>query len=339
MGKIGKQTWRFEKPIYINSTGTTVGPLESQGPLKDSFDKWFDKLHCDEKNWEAAERKLLQEAITICLNKANQTTKNIDIFLAGDLLNQTVTSNFIAREVQIPFLGLFGACSTSMESLALGAQLIDSGYAQTALCGVSSHNGATERQFRYPTEYGGPTVKTKTFTVTGAGVALLSQKTSHVIVKEAIIGKVIDWGIGDPNNMGTAMAPAAADTIYTFFQDTDYNPQDFDMIVTGDLSSVGSPILKQLLLEKKLDISQNHHDCGLMIYRPNQPVSAGGSGCACSAVVTYGHLVKQLTKGTIKRVLVVATGALLNPTVIMQKETIPCIAHGVVLEAAGGQNS
>jgi stage V sporulation protein AD len=334
MSLLKKQTWRFDRPVYLASTGTAVGPLEARGPLSGNFDKEYESLDCGEKNWTEAERTLMRRAVAFCLAKAGKTEGDMDLFLAGDLMDQTVTSNFIARENRIPFLGMFGACSTSMETLAAGAQLVDSGYAENVLCAVSSHNATAERQFRYPTEYGGPTKLTQTFTVTGAGATIVTREPGKVRVTEATIGRVIDWGIKDASNMGSAMAPAAADTIWTHFQDTGRKPEDYDLIVTGDLSSVGSPILKQLLIEKGLDISKVHQDCGVMIYSPDQPVNAGGSGCACSAVVTYGYLYKRLAEGSLNRVLVVATGALLNSATPKQKDTIPCIAHGVVLESA-----
>lgn len=335
--KIGKQTWRYENDIYLISTGTCVGPLEAKGPLGDMFDKSYDKLHCGEKNWEAAERKLMREAVDICLKNVNKTPEDIDFFMAGDLLNQTVTSNFIAKELKIPYLGMFGACSTSMQTLAIASQFVDTGYANIVLTAVSSHNATAERQFRYPTEYGGPKPKSATFTATGSGASLVSKDKSPVKIKEATLGRVIDWGIGDANDMGSAMAPAAADTIERHLLDTGRKPSDYDMIVTGDLSSVGSPIVRQLLWERGHDVSEVHQDCGLMLYSPEQNVSAGGSGTACSAIVTYGYIVNQLKTGTLKRVLIVATGALLNPTIVQQKETIPCVAHGVVLETAGGE--
>jgi stage V sporulation protein AD len=333
MSLVRKQTWRFDAPVYLASTGTAVGPLEARGPLSGNFDKEYETLDCGEKSWPEAERALMRRAVAFCLAKAGKKEGDMDLFLAGDLMDQTVTSNFIARENRIPFLGLFGACSTSMETLAAGAQLVDSGYAKNVLCAVSSHNATAERQFRYPTEYGGPTKLTQTFTVTGAGATIVTREPGKVRVTEATIGRVIDWGIKDAGNMGSAMAPAAADTIWTHFQDTGRKPEDYDLIVTGDLSSVGSPILKQLLIEKGLDITRVHQDCGLMIYSPDQPVDAGGSGCACSAVVTYGYLYKRLAEGSLRRVLVVATGALLNSATPKQKDTIPCIAHGVVLES------
>ncbi|MDN3953608.1 stage V sporulation protein AD [Sporolactobacillus laevolacticus] len=334
MSKVRKQTWRFDHPIFLAATGTVVGPLESKGPLSGNFDKEYQHLNCGEKSWTEAERALMRRAIAFCLAKAGKSEGDIDLFLAGDLMDQTVTSNFLARENRIPFLGMFGACSTSMETLAAGAQLVDSGFADNVLCAVSSHNATAERQFRYPTEYGGPSKLTQTFTVTGAGATIVTKEPGKVRVKEATIGRVIDWGIDDASNLGTAMAPAAADTIWTHFQDTGRKPEDYDMVVTGDLSSVGSPILNELLLEKGLDITNVHQDCGTMIYSPDQPVNAGGSGCACSAVVTYGYLYKRLAEGSLKRVLVVATGALLNSATPKEKDTIPCIAHAVVLESA-----
>lgn len=206
-----------------------------------------------------------------------------------------------------------------MESLAVGAALVDGGFAQRVVAAVSSHNATAERQFRYPTEYGGQKPDTATFTVTGAGAALITSEPSSVRITSATIGKVHDLGIKDPFDMGSAMAPAAADTIMAHLKETGMAPEEYDLIVTGDLSGVGAPIVKMLLKEKGIDVSGNHRDCGLMVYRPDQEVFAGGSGCGCSAVVTYGHLIKELNSGSLKRILVVATGALLNPTMIQQK--------------------
>ncbi|WP_221565299.1 stage V sporulation protein AD [Alkalihalobacillus sp. TS-13] len=332
----GKQTWTYTKPLYINATGTAVGPDEAAGPLSETYDITFDELHCGQANWELAERHLMEQAIDICLQKAGKTPQEMDLFLSGDLINQTVIANYTARKNQIPYLGLFGACSTSMETLALASALIDGDFANTVLTAVSSHNATAERQFRYPTEYGGQKPDSATYTVTGAGASIVSTQPSPIKVTMATIGRVMDLGITDPFDMGSAMAPAAADTIAAHLEDTGRKPSDYDLIVTGDLSAVGSPILLQLLQEKNHDLSSNHQDCGLLVYRPDQPVFAGGSGCACSAVVTYGHLLKELKEGKLKRIFVVATGALMNPTMVQQKETIPTIAHGVVLEAADG---
>jgi len=333
MKLVGKQSWVFENEIYINSTGTSVGPKEADGPLAGSFDEIHDDLHCGEDNWELAERRLMNESVNTCLQKANLTYDDINIFLAGDLLNQNVTANYVARHHRIPFLCMFGACSTSMETLAVGAALVDGGFAHRIIAATSSHNATAERQFRYPTEYGGQKPNSATSTITGAGAALVSKEKGLVRIKSATIGRVTDYGIKNPFDMGSAMAPAAADTIKQHFIDMNASPNDYDLIVTGDLSGVGSPVMKQLLKDEGYDLSDVHNDCGLMIYRPDQNVFAGGSGCGCSAVVTYGHILNEMKNGSLKRVLVVATGALLSPTMIQQKESIPTIAHGVVMEA------
>ncbi|WP_028399522.1 stage V sporulation protein AD [Ectobacillus panaciterrae] len=332
----GRQTWVFQNALYVNATGTAVGPKEAAGPLGACFDVTYDELHCNEETWELAERRLMNDSIQHTLKKANLQTSDIDFFLAGDLLNQTVTANYVARQLSIPFLGMFGACSTSMETLATGSALVDGGFANRVLATVSSHNATAERQFRYPTEYGGQRPDTATSTVTGAGTALVSREPSPIRITAATIGKVQDLGITDPFDMGSAMAPAAAHTIQQHFEDLHRTAEDYDLIVTGDLSAVGAPIARQMLLEEGYDMGQVYNDCGVMLYNKNQEVFAGGSGCACSAVVTYGHLLQEIRKGNYNRILVVATGALLNPTMIQQKESIPAIAHGVVFESVKG---
>ncbi|WP_017755649.1 stage V sporulation protein AD [Calidifontibacillus oryziterrae] len=329
---VGKQSWLFQNDVFIYSTGTAVGPKEAAGPLGHTFDIKYDDLHCGEKNWEMAERKLMNSAIECCLGKVNLKSEDIDLFLAGDLLNQNVTANYVARENQIPFLCMFAACSTSMETLAVASSLIDGGFANKILTAVSSHKATAERQFRYPTEFAGQKPDTANCTVTGSGAIILSKEKGAVKITAATIGKVVDYGIKNPLDMGSAMAPAAADTIVAHFHDLNRTPRDYDLIVTGDLSSVGAPILRQMLLGEGFNIQTNYNDCGLMVYRKDQGVFAGGSGCACSAVVTYGYLMKELIAGNLKRVLVIATGALLNPIMVQQNETIPTIAHGVVFE-------
>ncbi|MBU8681688.1 stage V sporulation protein AD [Bacillus haynesii] len=335
----GKQTWEFENPLFVNSSGTAVGPKEKEGPLGHLFDKTYDEMHCNQKNWEMAERKLMEDAVQSALSKQNLKKEDIDIFLAGDLLNQNVTANYVARHLKIPFLCLFGACSTSMESIAISSALIDGGFAKRALAATSSHNATAERQFRYPTEYGGQKPGTATSTVTGSGAVVLSQQPGGIKITSATVGRVIDLGITDSQDMGSAMAPAAADTIKQHLEDLGRTPDDYDLILTGDLSGVGSPILKDLLKEEGINVGTKHNDCGLMIYTPDQQVFAGGSGCACSAVVTFAHIFKEIEAGRLNRVLVVATGALLSPTIIQQKESIPCIAHGVVFERAERGNA
>lgn len=328
-----QQTWHFKEDIFVEAVGTAVGPYESNGPLSDSFDKCYDNLYCDEDNWELAERRLMTDAISICLQKANKKESEINLMLAGDLLNQNVTSNYVARQMKIPYLGTFSACATAMETVALGASLISGGFGNRVIAATSSHNATAERQFRYPTEFGGQKPDTTTFTVTGAGAVLLSKKPSTIRVTHATIGRVVDMGIKDPFNMGTAMVPAAVDTILTHFKETGRSEEDYDLIVTGDLSTIGSKVLKELLREQGIKLKNKHQDCGVMIFSRDQPVFAGGSGCACPAVVTYGHLIKQMQLGKMKRMLVVATGALMSPTMMQPKESIPCIAHGVVFES------
>ncbi|MFT4413245.1 stage V sporulation protein AD [Fredinandcohnia humi] len=336
MRLVGKQTWVYQNEIYLNSTGTAVGPKEAQGPLGEAFDVQHNDLHCGEDSWEFAERRLMEQSIEACLKKANLTNEDIDFFLAGDLLNQNVTSNYVGRQHKIPLICMFGACSTSMETLAVGSALVDGGFANRILASTSSHNATAERQFRYPTEYGGQKPDSATFTATGAGTALVTKEKGPIRITAATIGRVTDLGITNPFDMGSAMAPAAADTISRHFQDLKITPDEYDLIVTGDLSGVGSPILKELVKEEGYDLGSRYNDCGLMLYSSEQNVFAGGSGCACSAVVTYGHLYKELLSGSLKKIFVIATGALLSPTMIQQKESIPTIAHGVVLERVQG---
>lgn len=333
----GKQTWVFQNQIFVNVTGTAVGPKEAKGPLGKYFDVSYDDLHCGEQNWELAERKLMKNSIEKVVQKGNIMNSQIDFFLAGDLLNQMVTANYVARDMGIPFLGMFSACATSMETLAIGSAFIDGGFAKRILATVSSHNATAERQFRYPTEYGGQRPSTATSTVTGAGSIMISTEESDIKITAATIGRVQDLGIANPFDMGSAMAPAAVDTIQQHFEDLGRSAADYDLIVTGDLSGVGAPIAKQMLLEEGYDLGNIYNDCGLMIYDAKQEeVFAGGSGCACSAVVTYGYLLEEMKKGNLQRIFVIATGALLNPMMIQQKETIPAIAHGVVFERVKG---
>ncbi|MCY9383125.1 stage V sporulation protein AD [Bacillus inaquosorum] len=332
----GKQTWVFENPLFVNSAGTAAGPKEKDGPLGSLYDKTYDEMHCNQKSWEMAERQLMEDAVNAALQKSNLKKDEIDLLLAGDLLNQNVTANYVARHLKIPFLCMFGACSTSMETVAVASALVDGGFAKRALAATSSHNATAERQFRYPTEYGGQKPDTATSTVTGSGAVVISQTPGDIQITSATVGKVSDLGITDPFDMGSAMAPAAADTIKQHFKDLNRTADDYDLILTGDLSGVGSPIVKDILKEDGYPVGTKHDDCGLLVYTPDQQVFAGGSGCACSAVVTYSHIFKQLREGKLNRVFVVATGALLSPTMVQQKETIPTIAHGVVFERAGG---
>ncbi|KGA98609.1 stage V sporulation protein AD [Alkalihalobacillus alcalophilus ATCC 27647 = CGMCC 1.3604] len=330
-----KQTWIYKTPIYVQSTGTVVGPKEAEGPLRESYDKYYEKLYCGEETWELAERKLMKEAIEISLEKAGRKIEEIDFFIAGDLLNQMVTSNYIAKDLPIPYLGVFSACATSMEAMATGALLLDGDYADSVLVATSSHHSTAERQFRYPTEFAVQRSETSSFTVTGAGASLISKEKNHIRLHSATIGKVIDYEIKNPFQFGAAMAPAAVDTMKTHLQNTNTTVEDYDLIVTGDLARVGSGILHKLLEDEGITLPKNYDDCGVMIYAPGQNVFSGGSGAACCAVVTFGHLFNEMKKGKFKRLLVVATGALLNPFMIYQKESIPCIAHAVSFQLEG----
>lgn len=328
-----KQTLKFDKPVYIESTGTAVGPMEGAGPLRHTFDQAYDNLYCGEDSWELAERRLMQDAIEHCLKKVHVETERVSFMIAGDLLNQNITANYVARALGIPFLGTFSACATSMETLAVGSIIVHGGFAQRVITAASSHYATAERQFRQPTEFAKQKPDSATYTVTGAGAALVSNRPSKVRIESATIGHVVDYGLKNPLDLGSAMAPAAAHTIVTHLEETDQQVDNYDLIVTGDLSRIGSGILRKLLEEKRVMFKRNYDDCGVMIYSMDQPVFAGGSGAACSAVVSYGHIFEQMKKGKLKKVLIVATGALLNPMMIQQKETIPCIAHAVSLRA------
>lgn len=330
----GHQSWVFENHPSILSTATVVGPFEGQGPLADDFDIIHGDLMLGQKSWEKAENTLLEEAAKLAVENAGLTNGQIQFFVGGDLMNQIISSSFAARTIGIPYLGVFGACSTSMESLAVAAMLVNSGSAKFALAGTCSHNATAEKQYRYPTEYGSQKPPTAQFTVTGAGAAVVAKNGKGPYVASATIGKVIDMGIKDPFNMGAAMAPAAVDTIQAHFRDLNIEPGHYDLIVTGDLSKVGFDIASELFKKHQIPMEQTvYNDCGKMIYNyETQSVQAGASGCACSAVVTYGHLMKKLKKGELKRILVVATGALLSPISFQQGESIPCIAHAVAIE-------
>ncbi|MDQ0268706.1 stage V sporulation protein AD [Cytobacillus purgationiresistens] len=332
----GKQSWIFNNRPAITSTGVSGGPFEANGMLADDFDLLHEDLWMGEDSYEKAHRVLMEDASRIALRKGNTEKKDVQFFLAGDLINQITPTSLSARSLEIPYFGLFGACSTSMEGLALGSFIINYQGANTILTGASSHNSAVEKQFRYPTEYGGQKPPTAQWTVTGAGVALLEQNTGQAnvpVTTSATIGKVMDLGLTDPFNMGGAMAPAAADTISAHMKDLDIDPSYYDLIVTGDLGKIGQETALELLKDKGLKIDRDQfQDCGLLIYKKDQPVQSGASGAGCSASVLYGHLINQMKQGVYKRILVVATGALLSPITVQQNETIPCIAHAVSIE-------
>ncbi|MDT3424896.1 stage V sporulation protein AD [Paenibacillus forsythiae] len=343
MKQLGKQTWQFTSRPAILGASSVVGPEEGDGPLAADFDFVYDTLKMNENTWEKAERRMFEKAVRLALMKAEIKQEELEFFVGGDLMNQIISASFAAKKLGTPYLGVFGACSTSMESLAVASMIVDSGGAKYALAGTASHNCTVEKQFRYPTEYGSQRPPTAQYTVTGSGCAVITRNDgtqSGPFVTAATIGKVMDFDIKDPFNMGSAMAPAAADTIMAHFRDTGLSPGYYDLIATGDLASVGLPITQELLAKAGIPMEQTEFtDCGLMIYdRERQKfVIAGGSGCGCSATVTYGHILKRMKKGQLKRVLVVATGALLSPLSYQQGDSIPCIAHAVALESGGEQ--
>lgn len=318
--------------VYIASTGTVCGLLEYQGPLGSSFDKGFGDYHCGEDSFEKAERKMLRDSLDICLKREKLKQKDIDLYIGGDLLNQITTVNYLARELPKPFVGIYGACSSFCLSMAMSSLLIEGGFVDKVIAMVSSHNATAERQYRYPVEYGVQKKDTTTFTATGAISTLLTNQPTQVRVESITLGKVVDYSQDDPNDMGRAMAPAAYDTITTHFEDLKRSFQDYDLVVTGDLSTYGHKILKEMMQRHKIDVV-HYNDCGCMLYDlQNQEVFQGGSGCACSGLVTMGHLYPMLKDKKYKRVLVVATGALLSPMMSAQKDTIPCVAHAISLE-------
>ena len=329
----GHQTWVFNSKPVIISSAAVGGPFEAQGALADDFDFLHQDVWLGQDSFEKAEKKLLEQACETAISKANMKKEDVQFFISGDLMNQIISSTFTARTLGIPFLGVFGACSSSMESLAMASLLIDSKAAKYVLAAASSHNIAAEKQFRYPTEYGAQKPPTAQWTVTGAGAGLVAEKGDGPRVTCATIGRVVDMGLTDPYNMGSAMAPAAVDTIEAHFRDLNIDPSYYDLIATGDLGRVGHSIASKLLDKHGLKIPPEiFTDCGMLIYNADQPVMAGGSGCGCSATVTYGHLLNRMKKGELKKILIIATGALLSPLSYQQKESIPCIAHAVSIE-------
>ena len=286
--KIGKQTIQFANPPYIISSSSIVGPKEGEGPLKNYFDIIYKDNYFGQKSWEKAEQFLLEESFKLALKKVSLQPTDIDFLLAGDLLNQIVSANYTARQLAIPFLGLYGACSAMYESMAIGAMLIDGGFAKKVLVGTSSHYSTAERQFRFPTEQGVQRPVVAQWTVTGSGALIISDQGPGPRITYATIGKVIDMGIKDANDMGSAMAPAATDTIVRHFKDTGRGPEYYDLIITGDLASIGHAITIKLANQRGYNIESKYTDCGILIFDPSQDTHAGGSGCGCSAVVTAG---------------------------------------------------
>lgn len=333
MKKIGKQTIRFDAPPVIVSTACIVGPKEGEGPLAKYFDKCLEDEFWGEETWEKAESKIIKETVNLAIAKSQIPASNIDYCFAGDLLNQCISSSFGLRDLNIPFLGIFGACSTFVEGLILSSIFIDGGAGSNSLCAASSHFCSAEKQFRFPLELGNQRPPSSQWTVTGAGSAVVSQSGTGPFITHATVGKIIDMGIKDANNMGAAMATAALDTMITHFQDTGRCPSYYDAIITGDLGHIGKEIVVELAEKQGYDIKSNYNDCGVLIFdKESQDTHSGGSGCACCGTVFSGYLFDQLKKQKLKRILLIATGALTNATSSQQGESIPGIAHAVAIE-------
>ena len=320
-------TLLLEQGAALVSSAAVVGRKEGEGPLADSFDRIIRDPYAGQKSWEKAESELQKQAVTLALQKANLPANEIDVMLSGDLINQCTPSCYAAAPLGIPMLGLFGACSTAAESLALGSLMVESGAAEHALCLTSSHFCTAERQFRTPLAYCGQRSPTAQWTVTGAGAFVLA-KEGTLKIKGVCIGRPVDMGVRDVSNMGAAMAPAACDTLTRFFRDTGKAPCDFDLILTGDLGSIGHRIVGEQMSSQGLPLGERYEDCGLLVYDvKRQDMHAGGSGCGCSAVVLAGHVISKMKQGLYSNVLLAGTGALMSPMSLQQGDAIVGIAH------------
>ncbi|NCC15766.1 MAG: stage V sporulation protein AD [Clostridia bacterium] len=336
--KIGKQTVRLSEAVRIISVASTVSKKEGEGPLGKYFDKIIEDSTFGEKSWELAESRFIQENMQLAVKKSGLKMKDMDYLLCGDLLNQCTASTFGIMDFQIPFFGLFGACSTMGESMSLGAMLIDGGFAKYTLVGASSHFCGAEKQFRAPLSLGNQRPPTSSWTVTGDGAAVLGKKGDFPCITEITTGKIMDMGVTDANNMGAAMAPAAVDVLINHFQDTGRTPQDYDVIATGDLGEIGRRLVVELMKKEGYSMDGRYTDCGIEIFDKNtQDTHSGGSGCACSAVTFCGHFYPKLMSGEISKMLFIPTGALLSTTSSQQGQNIPGIAHGVVIVGRGGK--
>ena len=332
----GSQSLRFDNPPAIVAGAAVVGPKEGEGPLAKYFDKISSDILFGKESWEKAESEMVRQGISLAVEKAGLELDQIRYILAGDLLNQGTGSTFGVRSLNRPFFGLFGACSTMGEAMGLGAVLIDGGYADYVAAAASSHFCAAEKTFRFPLELGTQRAPTASWTVTGDGAVVLASSNIYKDkprITGITTGKIVDMGIKDVNNMGAAMAPAAADVMAAHFKDFGIQANYYDQIVTGDLGHVGSELLVMLMQEQGYDISQNHTDCGIEIFdKETQNTLAGGSGCGCSAVTFAGYLLHRLNKREINRLLFIPTGAMHSVTTAQQGESIPGMAHAVVIE-------
>ena len=332
--RAGRATWLFQQQPSVIGYASVVGKKETEGPLGEGFDRVIPDSYNGCDTYEEAAARMQRSALRLAAAKCNLEAKDIDCVFAGDLLNQCIGSSFGLKNLGIPYLGQYAACATMAQSLMMAAMMVESGAVKTAACVTSSHFCAAERQYRFPLEYGSVRTPTAQWTVTGAGGCVLQRASEPLRVAAATVGKITDLEMTDPNNMGAAMAPAAAETILRFFSDTGTAPDEYDRVFTGDLGQVGSDLLHRLLLREGCDLRSRHSDCGLMIFdRTGQDVHAGGSGCGCCASVLCSEIFNSLRAGKFRNILFVATGALLSITSAQQSKTIPAIAHLVNFRA------
>lgn len=328
----GRQSYEFNRMPRIVGSYTVAGPREGEGSFGPLYNLVLDDDHFGEKSYEAAEATMQCEAVKGAISSAGYEVTDIDAIIAGDLQNQITASSFSARQLDIPFLGVYGACSTFGEGLGLAGILFETGDFKKIAVATSSHFSSAERQYRFPLELGNQRTPTSQWTVTGAGCTVLADDGSNVALSGVTFGRVIDFGITDVNNMGAAMAPAAADTLMTHFKEFGVSPSDYDGIFTGDLGKYGSEVLRKLCIDGGYDLGDGYHDCGAMIYTEEQDTFQGGSGAGCNNLVFNAHLLKELHAGRLNNILLVPTGALLSRDSPLQGETIPAIAHAVVIK-------
>lgn len=334
--RIGQRTLQLENRPFLLAHAAAVGKKEGEGPLGAQFDFVTEDDRMGQKSWELAESEMQKTAIETALNKAGLQKGDLDLILAGDLLNQCIGSFLASMQSDVPYLGQYGACSTMAQGLALGACLVEGGAARRLVASASSHFCSAERQYRFPLAYGGQRTPTAQWTATAAGAAVLGgQGSGHIRITHALFGKMVEMGVKDANNMGAAMAPAAYDTLSTLLADLGAQPADFDCIVTGDLGHVGADILLTLLREDKIDLSPVYSDCGSLLFGDGQDAHAGGSGCGCSAAVLCGPLLRDMQAGKIRRLVFAGTGAMMSPTSVQQGQPIAGICHAVVIERSG----
>ena len=328
----GRRSIFFPQPPAILAYASVAGKKEAQGPLRTSFDLTSDDTSFGQKTWEKAETQMQKQALRIALNKAKLEESALDAAFLGDLLNQCIGSTFSLRNSEVPAFGLYGACSTMAESLLLAGMAVSGGFCRRALAMTSSHFASSERQYRFPLGYGGQRTPTAQWTVTGAGAVILGVEGAGPFLRNATIGTIVDAGIKDANNMGAAMAPAAFETLRAHFDDLHRAPEDYDLIVTGDLGKLGSELVRELFSREGVRLKERYQDCGVLIFdTEKQDVHCGGSGCGCSASVLCGYLLNKLRSGEIKNLLFCGTGALLSPLSTQQGESIPAVCHAVAI--------